>query len=255
MRSHPLIIANWKMHHGMSDTIKFCTELSRSALPTDVDVAICPPFTVLYTLSVVLGDDSLIAMGAQNCHFEDHGAYTGEVSPLFLKEMSCRYVIVGHSERRQYFAESNSFIGKKIQKLLELDMQPVFCIGETLTERQSEQTFGVLEKQLKEAFAEVQADKAQLKNIVIAYEPVWAIGTGVTATPAQAQEVHAWIRQWLVKQFGSDLSQSLKIIYGGSVKPDNAKELMSQADIDGALVGGASLRSKDFCAIIHNSKR
>ncbi len=237
------------MNHGVEASIKFITEFTRNPLPENIDVVICPPFTSLYTVSVVLAEaNQNVFIGAQNCHWEDAGAFTGEISVDFLKEVGCHYVIIGHSERRQIFKEDNESIAKKIVKALENELSPIFCVGETDAERKADKTLAVIHEQLEKGLAKV--DKDHLKDVVIAYEPVWAIGTGNTATPDQAQEVHAAIRRWIATKFGSSHAMDMRILYGGSVKPDNTADLMSKEDIDGALVGGASLKAKDFLDII-----
>lgn len=248
MTRKPLAVANWKMNHGLNQTIKFVTEFTAKALPEDVDVVICPPFTALYTLDIALDEDTEIKIGAQNCHFEESGAYTGEVSVEFLKDVNCSYVIVGHSERRQYFNEDEPLLLKKLRAVLEAELIPIYCVGENDKQRETGQTFRVIEHQLNGCLAELTKD--QMGVTVIAYEPVWAIGTGKTATPELAGEVHAFIRKWVADKFGSSFGQAVRILYGGSVKPDNTRELMSQLDIDGVLVGGASLRADSFFDIV-----
>lgn len=248
MNRKTLIVANWKMNHGVEDSLKFFAQFTRQPLSlAGVDVAICPPFTSLYTAGVALQDTG-IALGAQNCHFEDTGAYTGEVSAAFLKELGCDYVIVGHSERRQIFGEINADIAKKLTKVLEHNMTPIFCVGETDEERKAGNTFRVIEKQMQEGMTRL--DRESAARIVFAYEPVWAIGTGNTATPEQAQEVHAFIRGLLHKAYGTAVGGQSRVLYGGSVKPENVRALMTQPDIDGGLVGGASLEADQFIEIV-----
>ncbi|MBF0106341.1 MAG: triose-phosphate isomerase [Deltaproteobacteria bacterium] len=248
MTRTPLIVANWKMNHGLDETIKFVAEISRSTLPDKVEVVLCPPYTSLHTLSVALGEGATIKAGAQNCHFEIKGAYTGEVSVEFLKELSCEYVIIGHSERRQYFKEDNKFLNKKLHCAIEAKLIPIYCIGELESERESGDTFNVIARQMQEGLAGLAKD--QIGEMVFAYEPVWAIGTGKTATPEIAQEVHAFIRKWIATNFGTLYAELPRILYGGSVTPDNAGALIAQRDIDGALVGGASLSASNFLKII-----
>lgn len=248
MNRKTLIIANWKMNHGVEDSLKFFAQFTRQPLNlAGVDIVICPPFTSLYTAGVALQDTG-IALGAQNCHFEDTGAYTGEVSAAFLRELGCDYVIVGHSERRQIFGETNADIAKKLAKALEHNVTPIFCVGETDEERKAEKTFRVIEKQMQEGLARL--DREAASRVVLAYEPVWAIGTGNTATPEQAGEVHAFIRGLLHKAYGTAVGGQARILYGGSVKPDNICSLMNQPDIDGGLVGGASLKADQFVEIV-----
>jgi triosephosphate isomerase len=214
---------------------------------TDVEVAICPPFTALECVARLVANHH-IALGGQNCYWEDKGAFTGEVSPPLLKEIGCKYCIVGHSERRQYFGETNETVRKKILALYKHRILPIVCIGETLTQREEGQTEEVILTQMHEGLHNLAPDK--MAATTIAYEPVWAIGTGKTATPQQAQEAHALIRAELVKMLGKDVAEEVRIQYGGSVKPDNIKALMAEPDIDGALVGGASLKVDSFSAIV-----
>jgi triosephosphate isomerase len=244
----PFIAGNWKMFTSTEEAERLIQSL-KPLVTNDgkVDVAVCPPFPYLALASRLL-KGSRIALGAQNMYWEDEGAFTGEVSPRMLKDAGCAYVILGHSERRQLFGEKDQCINKKIKKALERGLQPIVCVGETLAERESKKTEKVVETQLKGCFADLSAD--QMKVVTIAYEPVWAIGTGVTATPEQAQEMHLFIRRWLYTVFGNDPANLIRIQYGGSVKPENAKALLSQPDIDGALVGGASLKAESFAAII-----
>lgn len=248
MHRKPLIAANWKMHLGVEESLKFITHFTRQPISfAQVDVAICPPFTSLYTASVAL-QGTEIHLGAQNCHWEDSGAFTGEVSPVFLKDLGCRYVIVGHSERRHIFRETDNEIAKKLAKATEHFLTPIFCVGETDEERRAGKAFEVLSRQLKDGLALLERE--QIGKMVIAYEPVWAIGTGLTATPAQAQEAHAFIRNTISKNFGTSFGLEVRILYGGSVKPDNIRTLMHEADIDGALVGGASLKPEVFLDMV-----
>jgi len=240
----PIIAGNWKMYKTIVEAVDLVTKL-KFTLPniTDRTVVVCPPFPSLQAVSDTLRDSD-IAVGAQDLYWEDAGAFTGEVSAPMLKAAGCTYVIIGHSERRQYFGEKNEIVNKKIFAALKNHLVPIVCIGETLTERESNQTFKVIETQIKFGLANLSVE--EFKKIVIAYEPVWAIGTGKTATPAQAEEVHAYIRKLLPEE----VAEEVRILYGGSVKPDNIKELMMQRDIDGALVGGASLKAEDFTAIV-----
>lgn len=212
------------------------------------EVIFAPPFPFLGLVQHFIKGDSRFKLAAQNIHDAAQGAYTGEVSAAMLASVGATYVILGHSERRAYFGEDNAWLAKKVNRALETGLSPIFCVGETLDEREQNRTFEVVGSQLAEGLFHLSAD--QLRQVVIAYEPVWAIGTGKTATPEQAQEVHAFIRKQLADQYGSTVAEGISILYGGSVKPNNAKELFSQPDIDGGLVGGASLDSRDFAEII-----
>lgn len=246
-----VIAGNWKMNNDLNSSIRLISEL-KNALASktlNADVVICPPFTSLETASVMI-KDSLISLGAQNMYFEESGAYTGEISPTMLLSVGCKYVIIGHSERRTIFNESNQLINKKINAAIKFKLKPIFCIGETLIEREKNITFKVIEEQIREGLSDLS--ESDLESLIIAYEPVWAIGTGKNASPDQAQEVHKFIRELLTKMYSRTFSENLTIQYGGSVKPDNSKELMSQPDIDGALVGGACLKSDSFIKIIES---
>ena len=217
----------------------------------EVDIVVCPPFTALESVSKAIIDDSYIRLGAQNMSENNFGAFTGEICAGMLKEFSVRYVILGHSERRQYQKESDALIAKKAAAAHTATLKPIICVGETLAEREAGQTESVLETQIRGSLAGLT--KEQMAETIIAYEPVWAIGTGKTATTQQAQEAHAFIRGLLVKLFNEAVAQKVRIQYGGSVKPGNARELMSQLDVDGALVGGASLEARSFADIVKNS--
>ncbi|MDD5457265.1 MAG: triose-phosphate isomerase [Candidatus Margulisbacteria bacterium] len=244
-----IIAGNWKMYTDINEACKLADELVNGFNnKNNVEVVICPPFTNLFEVKKVTKDSS-IKLGAQNMYPEEKGAYTGEISPLMIKSAGCSYVIIGHSERREYFKESNDFLNKKIKCALNFGLTPIYCVGEKLEEREANKTFKVLETQLKEGLEGFAAD--ELKKIVIAYEPVWAIGTGKTASPAQAEEVHAFIRDQLSVLSDKGTAQAITIQYGGSVKPDNVTELMKQPNIDGALVGGASLKADSFLSIIN----
>jgi triosephosphate isomerase len=243
----PLIAANWKMHKTLAETANFAAAFSKLVRDvTDVEIAIAPPFTAIAALRTALGS-SRVALAGQNAHFEAQGAFTGEISVAMLADLGCRFVILGHSERRAIFAESDAFIAKKVCAVQAAGLHPILCVGESLAEREAGRTFDVLASQLAGSLAEADASRAA--ELVVAYEPVWAIGTGKTATPAMAQEAHAFVRARLAERFGAAAAQ-IRIQYGGSVKPENAAELMSQTDIDGALVGGASLDPQSFSAII-----
>jgi triosephosphate isomerase len=212
-----------------------------------VDMAVCPPFTNLATVAELLKGTS-IKLGAQNLFWEEEGAFTGEVSAKMLLGVGCEYVIIGHSERRQHFGETNETVNRRLKRALTSGLKPIVCVGETLSQRQAGETEQVVEKQVRGAFAEIPP--SDFSKVVIAYEPVWAIGTGVNATPEQAQEVHAFIRRLVENLYNRELALACRIQYGGSVKPANAAELMRQPDVDGALVGGASLQAESFAAII-----
>lgn len=245
----PLIAGNWKMYKTVSESVQTAErlkELTQNA--TKVEIMIAPTFTALVPVAETL-KGSRIAVGAQNVHWEKEGAYTGEISTAMLASAGCRYCIIGHSERREYFGESDDAVNKKIAAALEAGLVPVMCIGESEKQREADQTFSVLDKQLKIGLKDLFADA--LRPLVIAYEPIWAIGTGKTATSAQAQEVHRFLRSKLSELQGDALAQGTRILYGGSVKPGNIAELMGMPDIDGALVGGASLDAETFSKIVH----
>ncbi|MEN9991854.1 MAG: hypothetical protein RLZZ224_1556 [Verrucomicrobiota bacterium] len=251
MHRRPIFAANWKMNKGPSDTQDFVKSFLQklSGRPT-CDIVIAAPFISLTTLSESLRDARGVEMAAQNCSQFDDGAYTGEISVKMLREILVRHVIIGHSERRSLFGETNAVINAKMKKAREVGLKLIFCIGETLEERNAGQLESVLRSQITEGLDGITA--ADLDDTVIAYEPVWAIGTGVTASAAQAQEAHAFVRSVITDLYGSDVSSKLRIQYGGSVKPNNAAELMSCPDIDGALIGGASLEAQSFVDIIQN---
>jgi triosephosphate isomerase len=244
----PLMAANWKMHFTVDEAVALVEELNKGITRfDDREVAVAPPFTALAGVASALAG-SPIRLAAQNCHWESQGAYTGEISPPMLRHLGCDYVIVGHSERRQYFGETDEGVNRKILALLEVDLGSIFCIGETLEERQAGKALDVLAKHLRGGLEGL--DEEQAGKLVLAYEPVWAIGTGHTASPEQAQEAHAFVRDNLAKRFNNAVANHMRILYGGSVKPDNVDELMAQPDIDGALVGGASLKAASFTRIV-----
>jgi triosephosphate isomerase len=248
----PFVTANWKMHKTVAEAVQFAhAAVERLAQIRDVEAAIAPPFTSLAALRDSLAGTP-IALAAQNAHFEKQGAFTGEISVAMLAELGVRYVILGHSERRTLFGESDELIAKKVAAVQAAGLRPILCVGELLAERDAGRTFDVLARQLTGSLA--GADRARAAELVVAYEPVWAIGTGRTATPAIAQEAHAFIRARLADRFGAGASE-IRIQYGGSVKPENAAELLAQPDIDGALVGGASLDPESFSAIIRSRVR
>ena len=243
-----VIAGNWKMNLNLQESISLISGIKNGlGIPSsNVEVIICPPYTSLETASTLV-KNSAIKLGAQNMYFEESGAYTGEISALMLRSVGCEYVILGHSERRTIFGETNSTINKKIHKALGSGLLPIFCLGETLDEREKEITFDVIKRQVVEGLKNVDADN--MKKIIVAYEPVWAIGTGKVASKEQAEEVHAFIRKELTALYSSEVAEQIIIQYGGSVKPDNAAELFAQPDIDGGLIGGASLNADDFLAI------
>lgn len=246
-----IIAGNWKMHKTLTEAIELTTSLKRELCDVnEIEIAICPPFTCLDQIADLL-QDSNIKFGGQNMHYKNEGAFTGEISPVMLKNLRCDYVILGHSERRQYFFESNELVNLKVKAALEYGLVPIVCVGEKIEERKAQKTFDVVRDQIRNSLNGLTKD--QLKKCVIAYEPVWAIGTGLTATPQQAQEVHAFIRTLLKEMSDAESAQEITIQYGGSVKPENAKDLIKENDIDGALVGGASLKADSFVALIRNS--
>ncbi len=243
----PILAANWKMQKTRAEAEDFVEKLLPLIEATDaVDVVIAPPFTALDRVAEVLRG-SRVALAAQNVNPEEQGAFTGEVAPRMLADLGCAYAIVGHSERRGLYGESDGFIASKAGALLACDIRPIVCVGETLDERDAGKTFDVVSSQLAGSLARVPDDRAD--QVVVAYEPVWAIGTGKTATPEIAQEVHGFVRSQLVDRFGPS-GEQMRIQYGGSVKPDNVDALMAQPDIDGALVGGASLQPDTFARIV-----
>ncbi len=244
----PLIAGNWKMNKTPSEAVSLVGELKPTlGRLTDVGVLICPPFTALDRMGSLL-EGTTISLGAQNMHFENSGAFTGEVSATMLRELFVSFVILGHSERRSLFGESDEFINQKVLKALSASLKPILCVGETLAQRESNQTLEVIGSQLRKGLAGVEAASAE--NIVIAYEPVWAIGTGKVATPEQAQEVHAFIRKTLAELFSEAIADKIRILYGGSMKPSNAPELLAQPDIDGGLIGGAALKAAEFASLV-----
>jgi len=243
----PLIAGNWKMFKTVAEAVSL-VEALRADLRADVDTLVAPPFTALTSVARALAD-SRIGLAAQNMHWEGEGAFTGEVSPVMLRDAGCSHVILGHSERRQLFGETDDGVARKTRAALAHGLTPVVCVGETLAERESARTMEVVERQVERALREVTPDQAA--TLVLAYEPVWAIGTGRTATPDQAQEVHAFIRRSISASHGQGVAAALRILYGGSVKPDNIGALMGEPDLDGALVGGASLDAQAFLKIVH----
>jgi triosephosphate isomerase len=248
----PLIAGNWKMYKTIGEAVQLANGIKRGTLDFQevVDIALCPPFITLSFVYDIISDTN-IALGAQDIFWEKEGAYTGEVSPVMLKDCGCEFVIIGHSERRKYFLETDETVNKKIKAALNVGLKPIVCIGETLAQREASKTIEVIEGQLKGCFQGLGIN--DILGLVIAYEPVWAIGTGKNATSAQAEEVHKFIRNWITQNFSEGAANTLRILYGGSVKPSNIKELIKEPDVDGSLVGGASLEVASFIEIVKNS--
>lgn len=243
-----IIAGNWKMNKTGAEAATFARDLKIKTLNINkTEIVVCPPFTAIDSVYNIL-KDSRIKVGAQNVHWEAAGAFTGEVSATMIEAAGCRYVIIGHSERRQYFGETDETVNKKIKQTLTTSLSPIVCIGETLDQRQAGQTETVINHQIRAGLAGLS--KEQMERIVLAYEPVWAIGTGVTATPEQAEQVHLFIRQLLTELFDRSIADKTAILYGGSVKPDNIHELLNEPDIDGGLIGGASLKVDSFVEMI-----
>ncbi|MDE1921354.1 MAG: triose-phosphate isomerase [Candidatus Omnitrophica bacterium] len=249
----PIIAGNWKLNKTPHEAILLTDELKRELVDVEgVDIVLCPPFIDLADVKEALIDHN-IALGAQNLFWEDAGAFTGEISAPMLKDLGVAYVIIGHSERRQYFHETNETVSKRLRAALKHGLNPIVCVGENLAQREANQTFDIIKDHCEGSLKGLSAE--EMKKVVLAYEPVWAIGTGKTATPAQAQEVHAFIRQWLAGTFDEGTAGHVRIQYGGSVTPDNIAALMAQPDIDGALVGGASLKAPSFAAIVKGAQK
>lgn len=245
-----LIAGNWKMNLNRAGAVALAEAIAdgQSKLRPDVDLLVCPPSVYLDAVRHTLSETtSQVAVGAQDVYFEPDGAYTGEVSTAMLADLDCQYVILGHSERRHVIGETDSLINRKVAAALAAGLTPILCVGETLEEREAGKTEPIVAGQLTGSLQGISSN--QIQKVVIAYEPVWAIGTGKTATPQQAQEVHALVRQWLKQHYNQSVADQIQILYGGSVKPDNAGNLLSQPDIDGALIGGASLKAESFLAI------
>jgi len=244
----PLIAGNWKMYKTIAEAVNLTQELRENlGGVSDREIVVCPPFTTLLAVKNVL-NGSNIYLGAQNMHWEKNGAYTGEISPLMLLDLGCRYCIIGHSERRTYFKETDETVNKKIKAAVNSGLVPIFCLGETLQEREKNLIFQVVERQIKNGLTGLSSE--QVLHLVLAYEPVWAIGTGKTAKPEQAEEVHRFIRHLFSQLYNQEVAEKVRILYGGSIRPDNIKELMSCPNIDGGLVGGASLEAKSFIQIV-----
>jgi len=244
----PIVAGNWKMHRSVAEAVALVQALAeRLAARPEAEVVVIPPFTALQAVAGVLPADGRLALGAQNCHWEKQGAFTGEVSPWMLVDVGCTFVVVGHSERRQLFGETDVSVSRRARGALAAGLRPIVCIGETLDDRDAGHTLAVCSAQLRGSLAGISAQ--DMARVSVAYEPVWAIGTGRNATPAQAQEVHSQVRADLAVLFGAEVAKATCILYGGSVKPDNAAQLLGEPDVDGALVGGASLDAVGFAAI------
>jgi len=242
-----VIAGNWKMFKTVKEAVALVSELKKSLTEADDrEIIVAPPFTSLFPVSEEI-KGSVIKLSAQDCFWEKEGAYTGQVSPLMLRDAGCSHVIIGHSERRQYFGETDGTVNRKVRASLDAGLIPIMCIGETLQEREEDRTFPVIERQLKGGMKDLPVNASE--GFIIAYEPVWAIGTGKTATPEQAEEIHAFIRGMLEKAYSRTVAEGIRILYGGSVKSENIDALMAKPDIDGALVGGASLKADAFLRI------
>jgi len=249
----PLFVGNWKMHKKTQEAKELVRELKELLGEKETqEVAVAPPFTALYPVYEEL-KGSNIKLAAQDCFWEEEGAFTGEISPLMLADLGCSFCIIGHSERRSIFNEKDEEVAKKAKALLRIGISPIVCIGETLQQREEKMAFTVVKNQLKGSLKGIEEN--EIKNVVIAYEPVWAIGTGKTATAEVAQEMHLFIREWLAKTYSEKIADAVRILYGGSVKPDNIQGLMKMEDIDGALVGGASLNAYTFFKIVEEGTK
>ncbi len=252
MERLPFIAGNWKMNKTVEESLDLVRQLKASLSGIEkVEVAVAPAFTALYAVKSAL-KDSPIRLAAQNLFWEEKGAYTGEISPVMLKDLGCDYVIIGHSERRQYFGETDETVNRKVKAAIDHGLKVIFCVGETLNEREAGKTFSVIEKQVEVGLKDL--GEREINDLVVAYEPIWAIGTGKTATPLQAEEVHQLIRRKLQMLYSKEISEKIRIQYGGSVTPENIKGLMEEEDIDGALVGGASLKADTFARIVRFEK-
>lgn len=246
-----IVAGNWKMNMDLNAGIQLFSDIQNLAgeeIFGNQEVVVCPPFIHISSLAQSVKPDSRISIGAQNCHQADSGAFTGEVSASMIASAGARYIIIGHSERRLYFSESNSILAQKLDTVLKNSLSPIFCIGETLDQRNAGSYFEVIREQLTEGAFHLQA--SDFSKLVLAYEPVWAIGTGLTASPVQAQEIHSFIRSLIAEKYTQELSADLSILYGGSCNPKNASELFAREDIDGGLIGGAALKARDFVDII-----
>lgn len=244
----PLIAGNWKMNNNREESVELVSRLKEMISDVEqVEVVVAPPYTALGSVAEVINGGPIF-LSAQNSFWEESGAFTGEISPSMLKDIGCQYTIIGHSERRLYFGETNETVNKRLKAAIKASLTSIVCVGETLEEREAENTFAVIDLQIKEGLIDLSSN--DMEKVVIAYEPVWAIGTGKTATPGQAQEVHHYIRQLIARVFDKEIADLIRILYGGSVKPENVDQLMAQRDIDGALVGGASLKADSFARIV-----
>lgn len=246
-----IVAGNWKMNMDYTLGMSLFSEvvnMVQDEIRGDQQVVVCPPFIHLHSLVQLNKAGNKVSIGAQNCHQKESGAYTGEISASMIKSVGAQYVILGHSERRQYFGETDALLAEKVDAALKADLKPIFCIGETLEERNTEKHFEVIKRQLADGLFHLS--ETHFQQVVLAYEPVWAIGTGLTASPEQAQEIHAFIRAEIAGKYSADLADEITILYGGSCNPKNAAELFAQKDIDGGLIGGASLKSRDFTDIV-----
>lgn len=247
----PIIAGNWKMYKTEDEAIRLVSDLKKRLKDIDgVKIIVCPPFTALSSVREIIRNSPLL-LGAQNMHWEEKGAYTGEISPVMLITAGCKYVILGHSERRSYFHETDKSVNLKIKSALKFNLSPIVCVGEKLEEREANKTEEIIKTQIQGAYEDIINQQAE--KTTVAYEPVWAIGTGKTATPQQANDVHVFIRGFIAAKYGKDTAEKISILYGGSVKPENARELLEMSDIDGALVGGASLDAGSFEGIVKSA--
>jgi len=247
----PLIAANWKMYKSVSEALTVVSSIKAGVhKATECEIVICPPYTALQAVGRAL-KESTIELGAQDMHPESEGAFTGEISPLMLKDLGCRFVILGHSERRTHLHETDEFVNRKVKAALKFSLIPIVCIGETLEQREARKAFEVVKSQFDGSLKDLDEDDIQ--RTVIAYEPVWAIGTGRTATPEQAEQMHSYVRRLLHEKYGEAASSRVLLLYGGSVRPDNMSALMQKPNVDGALVGGASLKAESFIQIVMNA--
>ena len=253
MKRQRIVAGNWKMNKTYNEGRDLARQIVESLQPSEVLVILCPPFIHLTNISNIIKDVTNLAVGAQNCYQEQNGAFTGEVSPAMVTSTGAEYVILGHSERREYFQETDELLAKKIDLALDTGLLPIFCCGERLEVREADEHEALVAEQVRTALFHL--DEAAIRRVIIAYEPVWAIGTGKTASPEQAQEMHRYIRDLLTQQYGKEVAEGVSILYGGSVKPGNAAELFSQPDVDGGLIGGASLKADDFMAIVNSMRQ
>lgn len=244
----PIIAGNWKMHKTIAEAVDFVNHIKDQVSGTDVEAVICAPFTALRDLKTAV-EGTNIKIGAQNMHFEEKGAFTGEIAPSMLAELQVDYVIIGHSERRQYYNETNETVNKKVKKAFEHGILPIVCVGESLQQREDGRTKDIVKEQTQQGLLGLTEE--QIRSTVIAYEPIWAIGTGKTASSKDANEVIAYIREVIKQMYSEEISEEIRIQYGGSVKPSNVEEIMNESDIDGALVGGAALQPDDFINLVN----